>query len=57
MKRKEKPAPKWPAHPELSKVMTVSEVSAYLKVHPATIYRLLKKKKIPAFRIGRDWRF
>lgn len=40
-----------------SKVMTVEEVSEYLHVHPSTIYRLIKRRKIPAFRIGSDWRF
>jgi excisionase family DNA binding protein len=39
------------------KVMNVREVSAYLRVHPSTIYRLLKHKQIPAFHIGSDWRF
>ena len=40
-----------------SKVMTVGEVSEYLHVQPSTIYRLIKRRKIPAFRIGSDWRF
>jgi excisionase family DNA binding protein len=40
-----------------SKVMTVREVSAYLQVHPSTIYRLLKQRQIPAFQMGSDWRF
>ena len=39
------------------KVMNVSEVSAYLRVHPSTIYKLLKRNQIPAFRMGSDWRF
>ena len=39
------------------KVMTVREVSAYLKVHPTTIYRLLRQNQIPAFQVGSDWRF
>jgi len=39
------------------KVMTVVEVAEYLHVHPSTIYRLLRKKEIPAFRVGSDWRF
>jgi excisionase family DNA binding protein len=39
------------------KVMTVREVSAYLQVHPSTIYRLLKRHQIPAFHVGSDWRF
>ena len=37
--------------------MTVREVSAYLHVHPSTIYKLLKQHQIPAFRVGSDWRF
>jgi excisionase family DNA binding protein len=41
----------------LPKMMTVREVSAYLQVHPGTIYRLLKRHQIPAYRIGGDWRF
>jgi excisionase family DNA binding protein len=38
-------------------LMTVSEVADYLKVHPATIYRLLKRGAMPAFKVGSDWRF
>jgi len=38
-------------------VMTVREVSAYLRVHPTTVYRLLKRHQIPAFHVGSDWRF
>ncbi len=47
-------------HPQIdnpAKVMTVKEVSDYLHVHPSTIYRLIKRRQIPAFRIGSDWRF
>ena len=39
------------------KVMTVREVSAYLRVNPITIYRMLKNRQIPAFQVGGDWRF
>jgi excisionase family DNA binding protein len=38
-------------------VLTVQEVSSYLRVHPSTIYRMLKRHQIPAFRVGSDWRF
>ena len=38
-------------------LMTVDELAAYLKVHPATIYRLLKRGELPAFKVGYDWRF
>jgi excisionase family DNA binding protein len=40
-----------------SRVMTVGEVAKYLRVHQTTIYRLLKTHKLPAFRVGSDWRF
>ncbi len=39
------------------RVMTVREVSTYLRVHPSTIYRMLKHHEIPAFHVGIDWRF
>jgi excisionase family DNA binding protein len=35
----------------------VRELAGYLRVHQATVYRLLKEKKLPAFRVGADWRF
>ena len=44
-------------YPGPQRLMTVRELSAYLRVHPSTIYKLLKRNQIPAFRIGSDWRF
>ncbi len=41
----------------VARVMTVADVSAYLRVHPSTVYRLLKRNELPAFRVGSDWRF
>jgi len=38
-------------------ILTVAEVAEYLRVHTTTIYRLLKTRKLPAFRVGSDWRF
>ena len=40
-----------------TKVLTVKELSDYLRVHPSTIYRLLKKGQLPGFKVGSDWRF
>ena len=40
-----------------SHVLTVKELSDYLKVHPSTIYRQLKRRRLPAFKVGSDWRF
>jgi len=37
--------------------MTLEQVAAFLRVHPTTVYRLLKKRGIPAFKIGSEWRF
>jgi excisionase family DNA binding protein len=39
------------------KVITVAELSEYLRVHRSTLYRLLKKGRLPGFKIGSDWRF
>ena len=41
----------------MSDVMTLPEVAEYLRVHSSTVYRLLKKKALPAYKIGSDWRF
>jgi len=38
-------------------VMTVAEVAQYLKVHPTTLYKLVRRHQIPAFKIGSDYRF
>jgi excisionase family DNA binding protein len=37
--------------------MTVATLAHYLRCHTGTIYRLLKRTEIPAFKIGSDWRF
>ena len=41
----------------MAKVMTLEETAEFLRVHPSTIYRLLKRHEIPAFKLGADWRF
>jgi excisionase family DNA binding protein len=41
----------------MDNVLTVKEVAKYLRVHPSTVYKLLKIQQLPAFRIGSDWRF
>jgi excisionase family DNA binding protein len=38
-------------------ILTISELSAHLRVHPTTIYRLLREGRIPGFRVGSAWRF
>ena len=41
----------------MANVLTLEEVASYLRVHPSTVYRLLKKRQIPAFKMGSDCRF
>jgi excisionase family DNA binding protein len=37
-------------------VLTIGEVAEMLRVHPTTVYRLLKRGDIPGFKIGGNWR-
>jgi excisionase family DNA binding protein len=41
----------------MATVLTLEEAAEFLRVHPSTIYRMLKSHTIPAFKIGSDWRF
>jgi excisionase family DNA binding protein len=37
--------------------MTLEEVAAYLKLKPQTIYTWAQEKRIPAAKLGKEWRF
>ena len=37
--------------------LTTEEVLEYLQINLRTVYRLIKAGKIPAVRVGRQWRF
>jgi len=39
------------------KLLTVEEVAGYLKIDRITLYRMLARKKIPAIKVGGQWRF
>jgi len=41
----------------MTNLMTVGEVADYLRVTKKTIYRLLERGKIPATKVGNQWRF
>ncbi len=43
--------------PLSSEILTVEEVSEFLRLHPTTIYRMLKRNEIPGFKVGNEWRF
>lgn len=38
-------------------ILTVEEVAEYLKLAKKTVYKLATEERIPAFRIGKFWRF
>jgi excisionase family DNA binding protein len=42
---------------ELVKAFTAEEIAEYLRLHPYTVRKLAREKKIPAFRVGGQWRF
>ena len=41
----------------LEPLLTVEQVAEYLNVGKFTVYRLLAQKRLPAFKIGNQWRF
>ena len=41
----------------MDQLMTVDEVAQCFRVHPSTIYLLLKKRQVTAIKVGREWRF
>jgi len=42
---------------ESNAIMTIDEVASFLKLSKITIYKLVKKGGLPAFRVGNSWRF
>lgn len=43
--------------PSQEEIFTIKELSEHLRVHPTTIYRLLRQGRLPGFRVGSNWRF
>ncbi len=42
---------------KFSDIMTVSETAEYLRIGKTTLYKMVRDGKIPAFKIGNQWRF
>lgn len=42
---------------ELSDILTIGELSIYLKIPKSTLYKLVREGKIPSQKVGRHWRF
>ncbi len=38
-------------------LLTLKEVAKFLNIDQLTVYRLVAKKRLPAFKVGGQWRF
>jgi DNA binding domain, excisionase family len=38
-------------------VLTIEELSKYLKIAKSTLYKLVREGKVPCQKVGRHWRF
>lgn len=38
-------------------VLTIEELSIYLKIPKSTLYKLVREGKVPSQKVGRHWRF
>ena len=38
-------------------VLTLEELSVYLKIPKSTLYKIVREGKIPCQKVGRHWRF
>ncbi|MFC2131844.1 helix-turn-helix domain-containing protein [Bacteroidota bacterium] len=42
---------------EIDDILTLEEVAKYLRMKPQTIYTWAQNGKIPAAKLGKEWRF
>ncbi len=49
----------WHEHdtPPAPKILTSREVAALLRIDLDTLYRAIRRGDVPAYRVGRQWRF
>jgi len=38
-------------------LLSTEQVANYLKIDKFTVYRLVAQKRLPAFKVGNQWRF
>ncbi|MBC7194324.1 MAG: helix-turn-helix domain-containing protein [Caldisericia bacterium] len=41
----------------MEELLTLEELAKYLKISKHTLYKMLERGKIPAFKIANQWRF
>ena len=42
---------------KIGDVLTIEELSVYLKIPKSTLYKLVREGKVPSQKVGRHWRF
>lgn len=42
---------------DVDNVLTMTELSLYLKIPKSTLYKIVREGKIPSQKVGRHWRF
>ena len=42
---------------DIGSILTIDELSDYLKISKSTLYKLAQAGKVPGQKIGRHWRF
>jgi excisionase family DNA binding protein len=40
-----------------NELWTVAETCRFLKITPRTLYRYIQQYRLPAFKLGKEWRF
>jgi excisionase family DNA binding protein len=40
-----------------NEILTIDEVADYLRLTPQTIYKWAQEERIPAVKLGKEWRF
>jgi len=40
-----------------NEILTIDEVADYLRLTPQTIYKWAQERRIPAVKLGKEWRF
>jgi excisionase family DNA binding protein len=42
---------------KIGDVLTIEELSFYLKIPKSTLYKLVREGRVPSQKVGRHWRF
>ncbi len=40
----------------MREILTIDEATKYLRIHKATLYKLVKQRRVPAVKVGKKWR-